>query len=108
MNRTEHLLSILAEECAEVAQRASKALRFGLREIQPGQPYTNAERMYREFYDLAAMFEMLEEGGSIGRPSAETRDEHVNGKKAKVEKFLELSFECGTLKQHDGDGERGA
>jgi len=29
----EHLLIILAEECSEVAQRASKALRFGLREI---------------------------------------------------------------------------
>lgn len=28
MNRSEHLLSCLAEECAEVAQRVSKALRF--------------------------------------------------------------------------------
>jgi hypothetical protein len=35
MNPTEHLLSCLAEECAEVAQRASKSLRFGLSEVQP-------------------------------------------------------------------------
>ena len=29
MTREEHLLTIVAEECAEVAQRATKALRFG-------------------------------------------------------------------------------
>ncbi len=35
MNRRDHLLDILAEECAEVAIRVSKALRFGLDEV-PG------------------------------------------------------------------------
>jgi len=30
MNRTEHLLVCLAEECAEVGQAVAKALRFGL------------------------------------------------------------------------------
>ncbi len=34
MTRTEHLLFILAEECAEVAQRCSKAARFTLKERQ--------------------------------------------------------------------------
>jgi len=42
LNRAEYLLSVLAEECCEVAQRATKAQRFGLREIQPDQPFNNA------------------------------------------------------------------
>jgi hypothetical protein len=37
MTREQHLLTILAEECGEVVQRASKAIRFGLDESQPGQ-----------------------------------------------------------------------
>jgi hypothetical protein len=41
MNITEHLLATLAEECAEVAQATSKALRFGLDE-----PEVNIERLY--------------------------------------------------------------
>jgi len=34
MNRMEHLLAVLAEECAEVAQRCSKAQRFGMHQKQ--------------------------------------------------------------------------
>lgn len=59
MNRTEHLLWVLAEECAEVAQRASKAARFGLDEVQPGQALTNEERLWQEMCDLCAVGEML-------------------------------------------------
>lgn len=46
------LLEILIEECAEVTQRATKALRFGLAEMQPGQGKTNAERLANELGDL--------------------------------------------------------
>lgn len=49
MNLQEHLLSCLAEECAEVGQCVSKALRFGLQDAQPGQPLTNLERMALDF-----------------------------------------------------------
>jgi len=40
----------LAEECAEVSQRATKALRFGLTDpkgSEPDQPYTNQERLFK-------------------------------------------------------------
>lgn len=93
MTRTEHLLSILAEECNEVAQRAIKALRFGLEEIEPGQDLNNAERIAQEFADLLAAIEMLQVEDVLGY---ETRDQ-VDAKKLKVEKFLEYSRECGTL-----------
>lgn len=89
MNRQEHLLTILAEECAEVAKRCSKALRFGLDEVQPGHDESNRVRISREFGDLIAAFEML----GFPVPSREA----VVDKKAKVEHFLKYSAEIGTL-----------
>ncbi len=53
------LLTILAEECCEVGQRVSKALRFGLMEVQPGQPLSNAERISEELGDLLATAEEM-------------------------------------------------
>lgn len=92
MTRTEHLLWMLAEECAEVAQRASKAARFGLSEVQPGQLQTNAERITYELNDLVAVADML--------LSPDWMDDNaINAKQAKVEKFLEYSAQCGTLEE---------
>ena len=96
MNRQEHLLTIIAEECAEVAQRASKASRFGLDEIQPGQEYDNRERILYEFIDLCGALELLNEGCIIEGMIADQRP-RINAKKAKIEKFLAYSQECGTL-----------
>lgn len=90
MNRQEHLLSILAEECNEVAQRAIKALRFGIAEIQENQDYANSERIRIEFSDLCAVYEMI----GLNPPSRFLIEE----KKNKVESFLKYSKECGTLK----------
>lgn len=53
------LLTILAEECCEVGQRVSKALRFGLMEVQPGQPLSNADRISEELGDLLATAEEM-------------------------------------------------
>ena len=49
------LLIILIEECAEVAQRATKMLRFGIDEIQPNQPHDNTQRLSVEVGDLLAV-----------------------------------------------------
>ena len=93
MTRFEHLLCILSEECAEVAQRVSKDLRFGLDEIQPDQPLTNAERITREYADLVSVLLMLKrECRSIGEVSPAM----LEAKRAKVEKFLKYSEACGT------------
>lgn len=89
MTVQEHLLSILAEECAEVAQRASKALRFGLEQVQPGQPFANAERIRQEFTDLCAVYEMI----GFNPPSRAD----IEAKKLKVRKFLEYSEKCGCV-----------
>lgn len=100
MNRTEHLLTCLAEECAEVAQRVSKALRFGLDERQADQPDDNAERIRMEMYDLLAVYRMLSEDDWTLPPlhlDAELLDDLVAKKAAKIEKFMAISREQGVL-----------
>ena len=97
MNRTEHLLSCLAEECAEVAQRVSKALRFGLSEVQPGQPFTNAERIQQECIDLLAVLEMLDDAEVVARSGGRELDDLLSAKKAKIEKFMRYAEEQGAL-----------
>ena len=94
MTRQEHLLIILMEECTEVAQRISKALRFGLTEIQPDQPLTNEERIKDEYGDLIAVAAMLEnEGVRI----TDISSRKIAEKATKVEKFLRLSAKEGRL-----------
>lgn len=54
------LLTILIEEASEIQQRATKALRFGLDEIQPGQPLNNAQRLDYEIGDFVAVLRRLQ------------------------------------------------
>jgi hypothetical protein len=102
MTRTEHLLCILAEECSEVAQRASKALRFGLAEVQPGQTLTNAQRIMEEVNDFIAVYQML--AGPVVAPTSPLFEGNagdwtaaIKTKQEKVEKFLRYSAELGTV-----------
>lgn len=63
--RQREILICMMEEAAEVQHRAAKALRFGLDEVQPGQPLTNAERLAQEVGDLEAMIAMACHEGLI-------------------------------------------
>jgi len=94
MNREEHLLTILGEECAELIQEASKAKRFGIDE-QRDLSTSNRERMQKEFNDVLAMIEMLND---FYRDNVFSTDATlIRLKKIKVEKYLQYSKECGTL-----------
>jgi hypothetical protein len=98
MDRKEHLFTTAAEEACEVGQRISKALRFGLTEVQPGQPLTNAERIVEEFHQLYAMLDWLQVEGHIDPDLDLTPDEDTKrGKREKVEHFMAISREQGTL-----------
>jgi hypothetical protein len=103
MNRKEHLLLIVSEECNETAQRISKGLRFGVTEVQPGQLLDNADRLLGEYYDLVAAMEMLYEGGIIKNWSPERQEMHKAAKKMQVEKFLLHSKNNGTLEEKPYD-----
>lgn len=102
MNREEHLLTIVSEECAEIAQRASKCARFGMYQIQEDiddkpeenpDRFTNRERMLLEYSHLIATMEML-------RIYIEEIP-HVwdTNKKDKIEKYLIRSKALGTLNE---------
>jgi hypothetical protein len=95
VNRTEHLLTCLAEECAEVGQRVSKALRFGLDEVQPGQPLRNRDRIQDELNDLFAVAAILAGEGVIGWCLPEQGQ--VRAKLEKIERFMAISREQGVL-----------
>lgn len=98
MSRTDHLLAILAEECAEIAQRAMKAQRFGLADTytKDGETLSNAEFIRRELCDLFGVLELLEADGVIARFDI-LDDARVNAKKARIEKWLLYSAERGRL-----------
>lgn len=96
MNRQEHIIAVVGEEGVEVAQRASKAQRFGLDEVQPGQDLNNFERIMAEFADLCGAIELLRPGATIDAMIVALRPQ-IDAKKEKVEKFLLYSAEQGTL-----------
>jgi hypothetical protein len=85
----------MAEECLEVAHRCTKALRFGLGEIEPGQYLPNSDRIVSEYADLQSIAKMLTEAGSL--PQHNHLDFAMEAKRAKIERFLQYSKECGTL-----------
>lgn len=105
MTRTDHLLTtfseelgevtlaILATKCGEAAQRTSKALRFGLSEVQPGQFFTNAERIAHEMADVLGVYSMLVREGIL----PEVEEARVRRKVKKVEEYLGLSDQQGRL-----------
>ena len=105
MNRLEHLLTQIGEECNEIGQRASKAARFGLFEVQPGQEQDNLLRMMTEFADLCGTIELLYEEEVLGPNKCEHIDHTVSRlrplideKKRKIEKYLQYAAQVGTLK----------
>jgi hypothetical protein len=95
MTENEHLLLCLAEECDEVGQRVMKALRFGLDEIQPGQPFKNSERIVQEMQDLISVAELLRHKGVLADayPNLKT----IRAKEAKIAKFMEIGRREGAL-----------
>lgn len=95
MTREDHLLVRAMEECNELAQRISKALVFGMDEIQPEQELNNRERIYGEYFHLRAVL------GMAGIDAWTTSDAACAAEAAKVRKvehYLRYSDECGRLR----------
>ena len=99
MNKTEHLLTCLMEECAEIQKATAKALRFGLDDHAPNSSSTNAEDIAAEIIDLVAVIEMLREENII--PSICDNDSKIaiEQKKEKVKKYMNYAKERGTLRE---------
>jgi hypothetical protein len=112
VNRTEHLLTVATEECIEIAleasllaQRLTKALRFGLDEVQPSQPESNRtriihtyEKLLQEGNDLRAALALLQIVPAFDDCERVGVDnDAVLAKQEKVARYLEHSARCGTL-----------
>lgn len=80
------ILDCLIEECAEVIQRATKMKRFGVAEIQPGQDFSNLERLSQELGDLQAVVERAAQTGLVDIGVIE---DSVPAKHKKLDKFLQ-------------------
>ncbi len=94
MSRADYLLSHLAQECNEIAIRCTKAQMFGLDEVQPGQEFTNRERIIYELCDLLAMCEVMSDEGVLPNLAP---GERVEAKKVKAAHFSNYSRELGRL-----------
>lgn len=97
MDYSQFLLVKLAEECAEVAQRALKQAQFGKDEVQKDQPLSNKERLQGEMEDLITTIILLEEIGEVGLPGIRNPF-YVEKKRARIAKYLELSRSLGKVK----------
>ena len=82
------LLTILIEEAAEVIQRATKAKRFGLKEVQPGQKLNNVERLSLEVGDFIHMVNMCRNEGMV---TSTCTVQGMSRKKEQLKKFMQTS-----------------
>lgn len=100
MTRQDHLLTIAVEECMETGQRITKALRFGMDEIQAEQDMNNAKRIMQEYVDLITVMSMLARHNKTFSDvfnDSKQIFEWAAIKEKKVEHFLEYSAQQGRL-----------
>lgn len=97
MNKTQFLLTLLGEECSEVQQRCSKAVLFGMDEVQDGQPHTNSEMILHEFNDLVAVIE-----GLYQKPVSELIDRNkTSAKNDEIAEYYQYSLYCNLVDDPD-------
>jgi hypothetical protein len=89
MNKREHLLTCLSEECGESIQVSAKANRFGLDHIWPEKGESNRRILEREIADILGVAREL---GLV------IREEDIEAKREKLRKMMTLSASLGTLK----------
>lgn len=96
MDMRQYLLLKLGEECAEVAQRASKQSQFGGSEVQKNQDKTNKERLCDEICDLLCIVEMLRRINEVDRSAVPGPVEYQN-KVDKIKRYYEYSLKLGLV-----------
>lgn len=92
MTLKENLLETVSEECAEISQAVSKALRFG-------RTHENVYDIMYEFYQLCAVVEMCQAECILPFLVSEDKDLIMSEKKRKVRMYQNVSRELGTLKE---------
>lgn len=93
MNITEHLLCCLGEEGAEIAQDASKAMRFGPEDRYDA--HSNRDRLLAEINDLMGVVVLLQELGLF--PNIIFSPTDVARKRMRVLEFMRYAKSIGAL-----------
>lgn len=82
----DELLKVFIEECLEAGIRALKAQRFGLGETQPGQGFSNRQRLGHEIGDILTMVALLTDWGLVDDESVEWG---MNNKRGQLDKYFQ-------------------
>ena len=92
MNSEEYLLIVAMEESAELAQKISKGLRFGMDNYHPDDinQMPNAYRIIDEFYQLQSVIRRLQETGTLPSVSGDMASNPWSDKTNKVERYAEI------------------
>lgn len=109
LSREQYLLTCLAEEASEVGEeaaklvkRATKAIRFGLEEVQQGQDKNNIERIAKVIglmcYELNDLIAILEELGCDNSNFQQVGDRQaIDAKKTKLDGYMFISKSRGIV-----------
>jgi len=85
MNKIEYLMTVLSEECAEVAELCSKVNRFGIDNIAPDETLSNRKRLINELNDIYGVVALLMEEQIL--PEKCINGALVQTKKKKVDSY---------------------
>lgn len=89
---------VAIEECSEIQQALSKAMRFGLDDNHPESPnISNENQLIEEFYQLVAVFEELQKQKVI-TPITENEINFIKNQKIKnLKKYINYSQKKGFI-----------
>lgn len=99
MTHNDNLLVTLMEECSEIQQATSKALRFGLDGISPTEQKSNKDLILQEYYELTAIMDMLIDDEVLPRYSSAKVTDIKTNKKEKVWNYQILSKNIGRIEE---------
>lgn len=100
MTKDEQLLVIAMEECAEIQQAISKALRFGMDNYHPSSPeITNGKAIWTEISQFNAVIQILIDNGILPTITTKEMDEMMEEKTRKVNKYIKLSQKLGLVSE---------
>ena len=99
MNTNDYLSIVTMEECAELQQALSKALRFGFDDHHPEMPeQSNEQQVLEEYYQLVSMMEELQKRKIIHSLSEQEVQQIKEGKIKKVYQYMEYSIKRNRLR----------
>ena len=98
MNKEQMLLTLLSEECAEVAQLASKSIRFGLDSYEPLTGVSNIDALHQELIDIITIVQYLNYEYDFNFDFDNIDWKAVAAKKERIDKYTKYSVDLGRLK----------